>query len=215
MGFFDVFFAGVGLAMDAVAIGMTNGMEHPKANVKKILQIALLFGLFQALMPLGGYCLAKGVSSVSKELFETVSGWVAFVLLAFIGGKMIFDCVKEALEKKQKSETTCDCGCGCGDGDVPLQDAKEKPLSLGRLIVQAIATSIDAFAVGISMRMEEISSFLFPSIIPSVLLIGVTTFFLVALAVMIGKKAGNKLSDKAELTGGIVLLLIAVKCLIF
>ena len=70
MGFFDVFFAGVGLAMDAVAIGMTNGMEHPNAKWKKILQIALLFGLFQAVMPLGGYFLAKGAASVSKELFE-------------------------------------------------------------------------------------------------------------------------------------------------
>ena len=213
MGFFDVFFAGVGLSMDAVAIGMTNGMEHPKATLKKILQIALLFGLFQALMPLGGYFLAKGASSVSKELFEKVSGWVAFVLLALIGGKMIFDCLKEMREKKNKPQTSC--GCGCGDGDVPLQDEKEKSLSIGRLILQAIATSIDAFAVGISMRMEEISSFLSPSIFPAVLLIGVTTFFLVSLAVGVGKKAGDKLSDKAELAGGIVLLLIALKCLIF
>ena len=213
MGLFDVFLAGLGLSMDAVAIGMTNGMEHPKARIKKVLTIALLFGLFQALMPVGGYFLAKGASSISKRLFESVAGWVAFVLLSLIGGKMIFDCVKEMRENRKRKEDSC--GCGCGDGKVELNETKEKALSFSRLILQAVATSLDAFAVGISMRMEEISDFLFPSILPSALLIGLTTFCLVFLAVGIGKKAGNRLADKAELAGGLVLVLIAFKCLLF
>ena len=196
MGILDVLFGGLALSMDATAIGMSDGMAEPKAKFKRVALIAGLFGFFQALMPLAGYYLAKAVCSVSEEKFSSIAGVVAFVLLLFIGGKMAFDGIKEAREIKE------------GEKEVKVQ-----PFQV--LIVQAFATAIDAFAFGISMRMSELSEWLFPSALLSVLLIGAVTFVLVCAGVYIGKKAGDKLADKATIIGGCVLILIAFKCLLF
>ncbi len=195
----DVILAGIGLAMDAVAVGMTDGMTNPKMRTRRLLLIALLFGTFQALMPLLGYALTKWLSGLNKELFETVASVAAFLLLALIGGKMIFDAVKE-----RKALKTEECGC-----------REQEEQSFLRLVLQAVATSIDAFALGISMRMSEISKGLYPPVWGAVALIGAITFALVALGVALGKKVGNRLCDKAEFFGGGVLILIGVKCLLF
>lgn len=205
MNITDVILAGLGLAMDAVAVGMTDGMAHPKMRLKRILLIAFLFGLFQLLMPLFGYLLTKALSGLNKELFKSVSAWTAFLLLGAIGGKMVFDAWQERKERKQECEQGV-CACLTSDG---------ASLSLTKLVLQAIATSIDAFALGISMRMSEISKGLNPPIGGAVALIGVITFALVVAGVFAGKKVGNKLCDKAELVGGCVLIAIGFKCLLF
>lgn len=205
MNIADVILAGLGLAMDAVAVGMTDGMTNSKMKIKKVLLIALLFGAFQLLMPLGGYFLTKLLSDLNKELFQSISSWTAFLLLGAIGGKMIYDALQERKHlQEQAEEKKCPCAC-----------SGEDTLSLGKLTLQAIATSIDAFALGISMRMSELSKGLNPPIFGAVALIGAITFALVTVGVLAGKKVGNRLCDKAEFIGGVVLILIGVKCLLF
>lgn len=205
MNITDVILAGLGLAMDAVAVGMTDGMTNPKMRVKRVLLIAFLFGFFQLLMPLFGYLLTKALSGLNKSLFKSVSSWTAFLLLSVIGGKMIFDAVQERKELKRKRERG-ECACACTENN---------SLSFTKLVLQAIATSIDAFALGISMRMSEMSKGLYPPIGGAVALIGVITFALVTGGIFLGKKVGNRLCDKAEFIGGGVLIAIGLKCLLF
>ena len=130
MGIFDILLTGVGLSMDAAAISMTNGMNEPKMKLPKILLIALFYGVAQGLMPLIGYY----AGSLFAEAVAKIAPWIALVLLGFIGGKMIFEAIR-AFKKKKNGE-----------------EAEEaKPLSIGSLTVQTIATSIDALAVGVSL----------------------------------------------------------------
>lgn len=200
MGFAEVLLIGVALSMDACAIAMTNGMTEPKMRLKRTLLIALLFGVFQGLMPLIGYFITDLVANAFLDIFESVSAWISFGLLAFLGGKMIFDCIQCHLHK-----TDCDCECEC----------KEKNLTLTALLVQAVATSIDALAVGVSLNMEaKFGGGLLLGAVGSTAVIGCTTFLLSIAAVYIGKAVGDKLADKAELLGGIVLLGIGLKILI-
>ena len=198
MGFAEVLLIGVALSMDACAIAMTNGMTEPKMPLKRTLLIALLFGVFQGLMPLIGYFITDLVANAFLDIFESVSAWISFGLLAFLGGKMIFDCIQCHLHK-----TDCECEC------------KEKNLTLTALLVQAVATSIDALAVGVSLNMEaKFGGGLLLGAVGSTAVIGCTTFLLSIAAVYIGKAVGDKLADKAELLGGIVLLGIGLKILI-
>ena len=199
MNFFDVLLLAVALSMDAAAVSMTNGMTV-KPGAKTTLLTAFLFGLFQAVMPLIGYYVTEAVSGAFREAFEKISAWVAFLLLAFIGGKMIADSIKEKKEAKNEQE------------GVPRG---EKTLSFGEMLAQAFATSIDALAVGISLKMAAMSEGLFPAIGWSVTVIGCVTFLLSLLSVRLGKLIGNKLADKAEILGGAVLLLIGLKILLF
>lgn len=210
MGKIEIIIAAVTLAMDAFAIGMTNGMERPKMKAKTMLLIAFLFGAFQLLMPLAGYFLTKLVSGLDENLFKSVSGWVAFFILVCIGGKMIFDSVKEIAENKKKRRE-CEQN---GGTDCQLIGTQEKPpLSVGKLLLQAVATSIDAFALGIAMRFAELDAGLGFNVWLSVGIIGVVTFALVCAAVAIGKKAGDALADKAGLVGGVALVLLGIKSL--
>ena len=198
MGFAEVLLIGVALSMDACAIAMTNGMTEPKMPLKRTLLIALFFGVFQGLMPLIGYFITDLVANAFLDIFESVSAWISFGLLAFLGGKMIFDCIQCHLHK-----TDCECEC------------KEKNLTLTALLVQAVATSIDALAVGVSLNMEaKFGGGLLLGAVGSTAVIGCTTFLLSIGAVYIGKAVGDKLADKAELLGGIVLLGIGLKILI-
>ena len=190
MDIFDILFLAVALAMDAAAVGMTDGMADAKMPVKRVLTIGAFFGVFQALMPLGGYFLTK--------LFA--SSWVSFILLTLLGGKMIFDCVREIRAKNR--------------GEIAAAENLAE-LSIGKLTLQAIATSIDAFAIGVTLQMAQLSAEgLFPPLGWSIFIIGVITFSLSVLAVYIGKLIGDKLADKAELVGGIVLVGIGIKLLI-
>ena len=197
MGVFDILLLAVALSMDAAAVSMTDGMAEPKMPLKKALGIGGFFGGFQALMPLIGYFVAGLVASAFLDAFEKASAWISFALLAFLGGKMIFDCVREMRAEKEGEK------------------GGEQILSVGKMAAQAVATSIDALAVGVTLQMAAISpARLFPPIGWSVLIIGAVTFSLSLIAVYLGKLIGDRLADKAQLLGGIVLIAIGVKLLL-
>ena len=183
MGFFEILMIGIGLSMDAFAAAICKGLGMQRASGKNVITVGIFFGGFQALMPLLGYFLGKQF----ERYIVSVDHWVAFFLLAFIGGKMIYDVIRG------EEEESCDC---------------EDRLNLRELLTLAIATSIDALAVGISM------AFLHVSIVPAVCLIGVTTFFLASLGVVIGNRFGSRFKNKATLAGGIILILIGLKILL-
>lgn len=185
MGLLDVFFIGIGLSMDAFAVAICKGLKMKVIDLKQSLIIALFFGGFQALMPLVGY----GLSVNFVDYVNKYSQWVAFVLLLIIGGNMI----------RESRESECE-ECGCGGLDI-----KE-------LFMLAIATSIDALAVGVTFgtlgdKMEL-------SIATSVIMIGITTFIISLGGVVIGNIFGSKYKSKAELAGGVILVLIGIKVVI-
>ena len=188
MGILEVLLTGVGLSMDAAAVGMTNGLNEPKMRLTKILLIALFFGVFQGIMPLIGYF----AGTLFAEAVASIAPYVALVLLGFIGGKMIY----EALKKSKEEEETV------------------KNLSVGALTAQAIATSIDALAVGISLLALNGIGALKVNIFAACAIIAACTFVISLAAVFIGKKFGAVLADKAELIGGIILVAIGLKIFI-
>ncbi len=202
MGFIEVLLMGVALSMDACAVGMTNGMTNPKMPLKRVLIIAGFFGFFQFLMPLIGYLITGIVANAFLGTFEKISSWISFILLAFLGGKMVFDSIRGWINvKKAESE--------------PILCDKSDDICAGKLLMQAIATSIDALAVGVTLQMAAISvEGLLPGIWGSTLTIGVTTFLLSIVAVYIGKLVGDKLADKASFLGGLVLIAIGLKLLL-
>ena len=188
MGILEVLLTGVGLSMDAAAVGMTNGLNEPKMRLTKILLIALFFGVFQGVMPLIGYF----AGTLFAEAVASIAPYVALVLLGFIGGKMIY----EALKKSKEEEEAV------------------KNLGVGALTVQAIATSIDALAVGISLLALNGIGALKVNIFAACAIIAACTFVISLAAVFIGKKFGAVLADKAELIGGIILVAIGLKIFI-
>lgn len=198
MGLLELILVAIALSMDAFAVGMTNGMTDSKMKLTKILLIAGFYGFFQFLMPVIGYF----ISGVFSDLIATIAPWVSFILLAFIGGKMAYDGVKEVLESK----------------DTPLESLEQaeegKLLKIGTLTMQAIATSIDALAVGVSLLALSTEGTLWGNIWLDSALIGCVTFTLSILAVYLGKLIGNKLADKAEIVGGVVLIIIGIKILL-
>ena len=206
MGVFEIVLLSIALAMDACAVAMTNGMTEPKMRVGKSILIGGFFGFFQFLMPVIGYFVAGVIASAFLETFDHISAWVSFVLLAFLGGKMLFDCIGEWLQERKKGalgeEKKGEC-CAC-----------QQNLSVGKLTVQAIATSIDALAVGVTLKMAEISEGLAMGVWGSTVTIGLITLLLSVGAVYIGKAVGNKLAGKAGIFGGAVLIVIGLKILI-
>lgn len=204
----EVFLLAAALSMDACAVAMTNGMTEAKMPIKKALLIGALFGFFQFLMPVIGYFITGIIANAFLDTFEKISAWISFILLAFLGGKMLLEGVKEWKEKKHAQnkdlcETTGACPC-----------SKPK-LSMGKLLMQAVATSIDALAVGVTLQMAAISEAgLKLGVWGATGIIGVITLAFSFAAVYIGKAIGDKLSDKAGLLGGVVLLGIGVKILL-
>lgn len=186
MGFIELFLIGVGLSMDAFAVSVCKGLNmREKLNMKHAAVIALFFGGFQALMPVIGYFL--GVNF--EKYITSFDHWIAFVLLAFIGGKMVFDAIKEWNSPDEAEE----------NGD---------KLDIKELFMLAVATSIDALAVGITF------AFLNAGIWSAITIIGTTTFALSIIGVVLGNKFGGKYKTKAELAGGIILILIGLKILL-
>lgn len=184
MGFAELFLIGVGLSMDAFAVSVCKGLNmRGKVNFKHAGVIALSFGGFQALMPLIGYFLGIGF----EKYITKIDHWIAFLLLGFIGGKMVIEAIKEwNAEDKQE----------------------EDKLVIKELFILAVATSIDALAVGITF------AFLSVNIWSAISIIGVTTFILSLIGVVIGNKFGSKYKSKAELVGGIILVLMGIKILL-
>lgn len=208
MQVWEILLLSAALAMDACAVAMTNGMTEAKMSVKKGLLIGALFGFFQFLMPLIGYFITGIIANAFLDTFKKISAWISFALLAFLGGKMLIESVKEWQEKKRtQNEDLCETTGAC-----PCSKPK---LSLGKLLLQAVATSIDALAVGVTLQMAAISETgLALGVWGATGMIGGVTLALSFGAVYIGKAIGDKLSDKAGLLGGVVLLGIGVKLLL-
>ena len=181
MGMTELVVLAVGLAMDAFAVSVCKGLSAGRVTLGHALTAGLWFGGFQALMPFLGWLLGVQFQS----FITSIDHWIAFVLLAFIGGKMVFDALKQE------------------DGD-----KDDSPFSVREIFLLAIATSIDALAVGITF------AFLQTNIWVSIGIIGCTTFLLSAVGVFIGHKFGAKHKNKAELAGGIILILIGLKILL-
>lgn len=184
MAIIEIMLIGTGLAMDAVAVSMTNGMVYKGLKTRDYVAMPLLFGLFQALMPLLGY----GAGSLFSSFISRYAGVVIFVILGIIGGKML----KEGLEHRKVSKDVC-----------PV-----KWLSWKILFFQAIATSIDAFAVGVGFSALRVD------ILEAVVIIAVVTAILTSGAIFMGRKFGDILGCQAEMMGGIILVLIGVKAII-
>lgn len=182
MSLFELILSAVGLSMDAFAVAICIGLSLQKISFKKSLTVGLYFGIFQAVMPLIGYLLA----SQFADKITAFDHWIAFILLGMIGGKMI----KESHAKQE---------CRVGE-KVSLKFREMLPL--------ALATSIDALAVGISF------AFLKVGIMPSVSFIGIITLLLSMAGVKAGHVFGLKFQSKAELAGGIILILIGLKILL-
>ena len=200
MGFLEVLLLGVALAMDACAIAMTNGMCNPKMKTKDNFKIGFFFGFFQFLMPVIGFFIAGIFANAFMETVKKVSAWISFLLLGFLGGKMILECIREWKDRK--------------NGNLEPETCEIQGLTTGKLFMQAIATSIDALAVGVTLQMALISKGLPLGVWGSTAIIGVTTFILSVGSVYIGKFVGDKLADKASFFGGLVLLAIGIKLLI-
>lgn len=183
MGLLELFILAVGLSMDAFAVSICKGLSMQKVTLKKSLIVGLYFGIFQAGMPLIGYFLATRFA----DKIIAVDHWVAFVLLGAIGINMI----KESRSKREE----VDC-------------SEAADLSFKTMIILAIATSIDALAVGISL------AFLKVDILPAVCFIGIVTLVLSMAGVKIGNIFGTKYQKKAEFAGGFILILIGTKILL-
>lgn len=179
MSFLEIFLIGVGLSMDALAVSLCKGMADREYRLSKSLIAGAWFGGFQALMPLLGWLLGTQF----EQLIKNVDHWIAFGLLALIGGNMI----RESFGKEEKGNSS---------------------YAFKIMLPLAVATSIDALAVGVTF------AFLSVNILPAVLIIGTVTFAISAAGVKIGSRFGARLSSKAELVGGITLIIIGIKILV-
>lgn len=183
--FVELFLLGVGLSMDAFAVSVCKGLGMRKLNKKQALIIGLYFGGFQALMPLIGWLLG----SQFQQYITRIDHWIAFILLGFIGGKMMVEAVREWNEEET----------------VEVMDA---PIDHKNMFVLAVATSIDALAVGITF------AFLNTPIIEAITIIGITTMVLSIIGVIVGNFFGSRYKSKAEFIGGLILVLLGLKILL-
>ena len=180
MGFLEIIVIGISLAMDAFAVSICKGLSMKKMNWKKGIIIATYFGLFQGLMPAIGFLLGSSFAT----LVEKVDHWIAFALLGIIGINMI----RESRDKEEEKR----------NDDVGFKT----------MILLAIATSIDALAIGVTFAFLKVNLFL------AISLIAIITFVISLGGVLIGNKFGDKLQNKAELIGGVVLIIIGLKILL-
>ena len=183
---------GAGLAMDACAVSMSNGLAEPKMKLGKIFTIAGFFGVFQIIMPIFGYLAVTVLSATLGENFTRIFGylvpWIALTLLLILGIKMIVEGIKEGKDSNKENEESV------------------KKLTIGGLFVQAIATSIDALSVGVIYgNVAPLEAYL------TFLIVGIVTFGISVAAVFIGKKFGTIFSNKATIAGGIILCAIGLE----
>ena len=183
--FFESVLLGAGLAMDAFSVSLANGLNDSKMKIKRMLLIAGVFALFQFAMPLIGWICVSTVAQHFRA-FEKLIPWIALVFLGFIGGKMLAEGIKNKEE-----------------------EAEEKELSLKMLVVQGIATSIDALSVGFTIADYNFSKALIACIV-----IGLVTCAICFAGLEIGKRAGTKLSGKAGILGGCILIFIGLEIFI-
>lgn len=179
---------GVGLAMDACAVSMANGLNDPNMQVRKVVLVALIFAFFQALMPMIGWICVRTVAQ-QFDKFTVAIPYIALALLGFIGGKMIY----EGVTHKENSS----------------EQQSHKNLTAVVLLTQAVATSIDALSVGFTVSSYDVWQAL-----TSVAIIALVTFAICVGGVYVGKKFGTKLGNKAEIFGGIILIGIGLEIFI-
>ena len=180
MGLSELFILAVGLSMDAFAVAVCKGLSLKKINFANAAWVGLWFGAFQALMPLIGYILGTQFS----DKIQAVDHWIAFILLGLIGANML----KEAFSKEEE----------CTDSN----------LTPKAMLPLAVATRIDALAVGVTFAFQDVS------IVPAVSFIGVITFVLSAIGVKVGNIFGVKYKSKAEIAGGVILIVLGIKILL-
>lgn len=188
MNILEILLIGIGLSMDAFAVSICKGLCMQKMDWKKACIAGLYFGGFQALMPLLGWALGSNFA----KIIEHVDHWIVFVILTMIGISMIREALKDSGEKTDKEKC----------------DIKDSDFSPKTMLPLAVATSIDALAVGVSFAFLKVNIWL------SVLLIGCTTFLFGTVGVKIGTVFGTKFRAKAEAAGGLILILIGVKILL-
>jgi putative Mn2+ efflux pump MntP len=197
--FLTSFVLAVGLAMDAFAVSVTSGFAIKRLQVRHALRIAFFFGLFQAAMPLVGWLAGQAL----QDYVAAVDHWIAFGLLAAVGGKMIYEArVLSGEEREQARVEAIKAswpGADVGGGH---------PHSIETLLMLSVATSIDALAVGVSLSMAEIG------IVMPALVIGVVTLVMSFGGVYLGKRIGHLLGSKLEVAGGILLILIGIRILV-
>ncbi|MGN1414605.1 MAG: manganese efflux pump MntP family protein [Anaerovoracaceae bacterium] len=189
MGLFEIVLVGLGLSMDAFAAAICRGLAVKKLTGKVILQIGIAFGTFQAMMPAAGFFLGRQF----EESVKAVDHWAAFLLLTFIGSKMIWEAVGDS-----DNRSICESAA----------DPCFRPLRLREILSLALATSIDALAAGISF------AFLQVRILPAVSLIGMITFILSCTGVILGHRCGGRQKTKAGIAGGLILILMGLKTLV-
>ena len=181
MFFVNSIFLGVGRAMDAFSVSLANGLNEQSMKKGKVFGIAGVFGVFQALMPLVGWICVHTILQHFKA-FEKWIPWIAFILLLFIGGKMLYEGIKND------------------------EEAEASKVGIWMLLVQGVATSIDALSVGFT-----IAEYGFLMALVCVAIIGAITFAICLTGVLIGRKFGTKLSNKATIIGGVILILIGIE----
>ena len=180
--FFNSVLLGVGLAMDAFSVSLANGLNEPKMKTRRMCLIAGVFAGFQALMPMAGWVCVHTIVKYF-QVFQRFIPWIALGLLGYIGGKMLYDGIKNKDEEHEASAVT-----------------------LSALMVQGIATSIDALSVGFT-----IADYDFPMALVAALIIAAVTFVICMGGLMIGKKFGTKLANKASILGGVILIAIGIE----
>ena len=183
--FFNSILLGIGLAMDAFSVSLANGLNEPCMKKTRAVEIAGIFSIFQFAMPMIGWICVSTIAQYFKS-FEKFIPWIALILLGYIGGKMLIEGIK---------------GEEC--------DAEHSKLTFSALIVQGIATSIDALSVGFTIASYNLIQALLACV-----LIGVVTFFICYAGICIGKKAGTKLAGKAGIFGGAILIFIGLEIFI-
>ncbi|WP_294440683.1 manganese efflux pump MntP family protein [uncultured Slackia sp.] len=194
MTIIEIVILGVALAMDAFAVTVSNVFCYRGASRARLLMLPVAFGIFQGLMPLLGFFLGGLVGNI----IEQYAGIVTLVILGLIGGNMI----KEGISDLREARVAREAG-----GDVCDLAPDAAALTLKVVLVQAVATSIDAFAVGVSLRAASVN------IAEAAIIITLTTFLCCVVALAIGKRFGSMLGERAEIVGGVVLVIIGVKAL--
>ena len=187
---------GVGLAMDAFSVSLTNGLAEPCGTKRRAFSIAGIFALFQAAMPLFGWLLVTLMAQQFKTLNRFIP-YVALGLLLFIGGKMLIEGIQETREKKRLEKES---------GVAAAPACAMVRTSLAGLLVQGVATSIDALSVGL-----QIAGYLWWEALLSAAIIALVTLVLCFAGVLIGRKFGTKLAEKATILGGVILIAIGIK----
>lgn len=183
--FFNSILLGVGLAMDAFSVSLANGLNEPEMKKQKMCGVAGMFAFFQALMPMIGWICIHTIVKYFKS-FEKLIPWIALALLGYIGGKMLYEGIKNKDEQTEKA----------GVGFVAL-------------LVQGVATSIDALSVGFTIADYDLTSAILAAII-----IAAVTFVICMCGLIIGRKAGTKLAGKAGIFGGAILIFIGLEIFI-